>query len=35
MKQFMDENFLLSTDTAKILYHDYAKINLFLIITVI
>lgn len=25
MKQFMDENFLLSTDTAKILYHDYAK----------
>ena len=25
MKQFMDEDFLLSTDTAKILYHDYAK----------
>ena len=24
MKQFMDQDFLLSTDTAKILYHDYA-----------
>lgn len=24
MKQFMDENFLLSTDTAKTLYHDFA-----------
>lgn len=25
MKQFMDKDFLLSTDTAKILYHDYAS----------
>ena len=25
MKQFMDEDFLLSTNTAKTLYHDYAK----------
>jgi len=25
MKQFMDEDFLLSTETAKHLYHDYAK----------
>lgn len=25
MKNFMDENFLLSTETAKKLYHDYAK----------
>lgn len=25
MKQFMDENFLLKTKTAQILYHDYAK----------
>lgn len=25
MKQFMDSDFLLSTDTAKHLYHDYAK----------
>lgn len=25
MKQFMDEDFLLSTDTAKRLYHDYAE----------
>ncbi|KYZ78084.1 glucuronate isomerase [Anaerosporomusa subterranea] len=25
MKQFMDENFLLSNKTAEILYHDYAK----------
>lgn len=25
MKQFMDENFLLSTPTAKTLYHDYAN----------
>lgn len=25
MKQFMDQDFLLSTDTAKTLYHDYAK----------
>ena len=24
MKQFMDKDFLLSTDTAKTLYHDYA-----------
>ncbi len=24
MKQFLDENFLLSTETAKSLYHDYA-----------
>ncbi|MDY3124718.1 MAG: glucuronate isomerase [[Actinobacillus] rossii] len=27
MKQFMNEDFLLSTDTAKTLYHDYAKIQ--------
>ncbi|HKL80495.1 MAG TPA: glucuronate isomerase [Mobilitalea sp.] len=25
MKKFMDENFLLTTDTAKSLYHDYAE----------
>ncbi|MFI3205908.1 MAG: glucuronate isomerase [Clostridia bacterium] len=25
MKKFMDENFLLETETAKTLYHDYAK----------
>ncbi len=25
MKEFIDHNFLLNTDTAKILYHDYAK----------
>lgn len=25
MKQFMDENFLLQTETAQKLYHDYAK----------
>ncbi len=25
MKQFMDDNFLLETDTARILYHDAAK----------
>lgn len=25
MKQFMDEDFLLTTETAKHLYHDYAK----------
>lgn len=25
MKQFMGKNFLLTTDTAKTLYHDYAK----------
>lgn len=25
MKKFLDENFLLETETAKILYHDYAK----------
>lgn len=25
MKAFMDKNFLLETDTAKTLYHDYAK----------
>lgn len=25
MKPFMDKDFLLSTETAKILYHDYAK----------
>jgi glucuronate isomerase len=24
MKQFMDENFLLQTETAQKLYHDYA-----------
>ena len=24
MKQFMDENFLLSTETAQKLYHEYA-----------
>ena len=24
MKQFMDQDFLLSTDTAKTLYHDFA-----------
>ena len=24
MKQFMDKDFLLSTETAKTLYHDYA-----------
>ena len=25
MKQFMDKDFLLSTDTAKALFHDYAE----------
>lgn len=25
MKKFLDENFLLQTETARILYHDYAK----------
>ena len=25
MKKFMDENFLLKTETAQKLYHDYAK----------
>ena len=25
MKAFMDEEFLLSTDTAKKLYHEYAE----------
>lgn len=25
MKKFLDENFLLTTETAKLLYHDYAK----------
>ena len=25
MKQFMDEDFLLSNETAKRLYHDYAE----------
>ncbi len=25
MKQFMDQDFLLSNDTAKVLYHDYAS----------
>ncbi|GAA4330216.1 glucuronate isomerase [Mucilaginibacter gynuensis] len=25
MKKFLDEHFLLETDTAKLLYHDYAK----------
>ncbi len=25
MKQFLDDDFLLKTDTARILYHDYAK----------
>lgn len=25
MKHFMDENFLLETETARMLYHDYAK----------
>ena len=25
MKQFMDKDFLLSTDMAKTLYHDYAS----------
>ena len=25
MKQFMDKDFLLSTETAKRLYHDYAS----------
>lgn len=25
MKKFMDEDFLLSTETAKVLYHDYAE----------
>ena len=25
MKQFMDDNFLLKTKTAQILFHDYAK----------
>ena len=25
MKQFMDQDFLLSTDSAKSLYHTYAK----------
>lgn len=25
MKEFLDENFLLETDTAEGLYHDFAK----------
>ena len=25
MKKFLDENFLLKTETAKVLYHEYAK----------
>ena len=25
MKQFLDENFLLQTDTAQMLYHNHAK----------
>ena len=25
MRQFMDQDFLLSNDTAKHLYHDYAS----------
>ena len=25
MKQFMDKDFLLSNETAKVLYHDYAS----------
>ena len=25
MKQFMDRDFLLSNDTAKVLYHDHAS----------
>ena len=25
MKQFMDKDFLLTTETAKTLYHDYAE----------
>ena len=25
MKAFMDEDFLLTTDAAKTLYHDYAE----------
>lgn len=25
MKQFMDRDFLLSTETSKVLYHDYAS----------
>ncbi|MBC8109882.1 MAG: glucuronate isomerase, partial [Verrucomicrobia bacterium] len=25
MKPFLDENFLLQTDTARQLYHDFAK----------
>ena len=25
MKKFMDQDFLLSTETAKILYHEYAE----------
>lgn len=25
MKQFMDKDFMLSTDTAKTLFHDYAE----------
>ena len=24
MKQFLDEDFLLATETSKLLYHDYA-----------
>lgn len=27
MSRFLDDNFLLSTDTAKLLYHEYAKDN--------
>ncbi len=26
MKEFMDENFLLQTETAKVLYHEYASV---------
>ena len=34
MKKFMDDNFLLSTDTAVTLYHDFAKKCQYVTITV-
>ena len=34
MKPFMDSDFLLQTDTAKKLYHDYAKqVPVFIVIS--
>ena len=34
MKKFLDEDFLLKSETAKILYHEYAEKCQFMIIIV-